>query len=109
MSADPRPDDPAPGAPQAMQTPAEDLLLGQIAVQRGILRPDQLETSIREQAAAQSRGESSQLCQILIRHGMMTTDDLVRLVREQSQRAEGLPSIPRYDVQARLGEGATAV
>jgi serine/threonine-protein kinase len=39
----------------------------------------------------------------------MTTDDLVRLVREQSQRAEGLPPLPRYDVQARLGEGATAV
>jgi serine/threonine protein kinase len=92
-----------------MQTPAEDLMIGQVAVQRGILRQDQLEAGLREQAAALTRGEASQLCQILIRQGMMTTDDLVRLVREQSQRAEGLPSIPRYDVQARLGEGATAV
>jgi len=100
--------DPASG-PQAMQTPAEDLLIGQIAVQRGILRPDQLDAGLREHAASRTRGESTQLCQILIRQGLMTTDDLVRLVREQSQRAEGLPSVARYDVQARLGEGATAV
>jgi len=84
MSADPRPDDPVPNASQAMQTPAEDLLLGQIAVQRGILRPEQLETGLREQAASQARGEPVQLCQVLIRMGTMTTDDLVRLVREQS-------------------------
>jgi len=109
MSADPRPDGPVPGAAHAMQTPAEDLLLGQIAVQKGILRPEQLEAGLREQSASQTRGEVAQLCQILIRQGSMTTDDLVRLVREQSHRAEGLPSIPRYDVQARLGEGATAV
>ncbi len=104
-----RPEDSLPPAPQGTQTPAEDLIIGQIAVQRGILRPEQLEAGLREQSAAQTRGEPTQLCQILIRQGMMTTDDLVRLVREQSQRAEGLPSIPRYDVQAKLGEGATAV
>jgi serine/threonine-protein kinase len=109
MPADSRPEDPAPPAPQGTQTPAEDLIIGQFAVQRGILRPEQLEAGLREQAAAQTRGEATQLCQILIRQGMMTTDDLVRLVREQSHRAEGLPAIPRYDVQAKLGEGATAV
>ena len=109
MSSDPRPEGPVPPSPQAMQTPAEDLQIGQIAVERGILRQDQLDAGLREQAAAQQRGELTQLCQILIRQGTMTTDDLVRLVREQSHRAEGLPAIPRYDVQARLGEGATAV
>jgi tRNA A-37 threonylcarbamoyl transferase component Bud32 len=87
----------------------DDLLLGQIAVQKGIVRADQLEAGLREHAASQTRGETPQLCEILIRQGAMTTDDLVRLVREQSQRAEGLPVLPRYDVQARLGEGATAV
>jgi tRNA A-37 threonylcarbamoyl transferase component Bud32 len=87
----------------------DDLLLGQIAVQKGILRQEQLDEGLREQAASQSRGETPQLCEILIRQGSMTTDDLVRLVREQSQRAEGLPVLPRYEVQARLGEGATAV
>ncbi|HVR84642.1 MAG TPA: serine/threonine-protein kinase, partial [Planctomycetota bacterium] len=107
MSGDPLPEGPIP--PGRVQTPAEDLLIGQMAVQRGVLRQDQLEAGLREQAAAQTRGEATPLCQILIRQGMMTTDDLVRLVREESQRAEGLPSIPRYDVQAKLGEGATAV
>jgi tRNA A-37 threonylcarbamoyl transferase component Bud32 len=109
MPADPRPEDSVPAAPQGTQTPAEDLQIGQIAVKRGILRPEQLEAGIREQAEALRRGEVSQLCNILVRQGTLTTDDLVRLVREQSQRAEGLPSIPRYDVQAKLGEGATAV
>ncbi len=109
MSSAPRPEGPAPLPPGAIQTSAEDLALGLIAVERGILRQDQLDAGLREQVAAHQRGEITQLCQILIRQGTMTTDDLVRLVREQSHRAEGLPAIPRYDIQARLGEGATAV
>jgi serine/threonine-protein kinase len=105
-TADPTPE---PRPSQATQTPADDAPVARLALELGLLKPEQLEAGLRTQAEERARGEDAPLCPILVRQGALTTDDLVRLLREQTQRAGGAPRIPRYDVQTRLGEGATAI
>jgi len=104
--------DPSLASPETTgSTPpdTEDLVLGKIAVEMNILRAEQLEEAIQEQTRSRAEGKRTALGQVLIDSGRITSDDLVRLVKEQVRRAEGMPSIPRYEIRKRLGEGATAV
>jgi serine/threonine-protein kinase len=91
------------------QTPPPDLLLGQIAIEKGILTFEQLKDILGSQATAASQGASRPLREILLERGWVTTEVLFQLLDEEKRRSEGLPNLPRYEFQGRLGEGATAI
>ncbi len=91
------------------RTRAEGILLGRLAVERGLLSAERLDQGLREQEEAASRGEAVPLGQVLVRRGWLGPEDLARLLHEQSRLSPDLPDIPRYEVRERAGEGATAV
>jgi len=88
---------------------SEDDLLAGRAVDLNLLSREQLQEAVHEQNQSRSEGQSRSLCEILVLRGFLKTDDLSRLIKEQSRRDDGIPNLERYEIQERLGEGATAV
>ncbi len=84
-------------------------LLGQIALQFNLATREQLDDCLREQDAVRARGEHQMLGQVFISKKIMDSDALFRLLQEQERRLEEPPTLERYDVQKRLGEGSAAV
>jgi hypothetical protein len=95
-------------ADRTVGTP-DDLLLGRVAFEKGLIDGAQLEEALRRQVQARARGEEAFLGEILVRGGWVKADELPRLLAEQRRRAEGIPDLSRYAIRERLGEGATAV
>jgi tetratricopeptide (TPR) repeat protein/tRNA A-37 threonylcarbamoyl transferase component Bud32 len=85
-----------------------DLVLGTMALERGMVRAAQFAEALEEFRKSRSQGHVTTLEEILTRRGWLTPDDAARLRREQALRAEGLPVLDRYDIQVKIGEGATA-
>ncbi len=87
----------------------EDRGLGQLAVEWGLVTPSQLDECLEDQRRARAAGNAERLGSLLVRRELLKVDDLLRLAAEQKSRAAAVPSIPRYEVRERLGEGATAI
>ncbi len=87
----------------------EDLLLGKLALERGLLTQQQLEESLREASVSTTKGSRQPLGKVLISRGYVQPEIVVELLEEQSRHAQGIPNIPRYEVQEKLGEGASAI
>src|SRR6185436_12047609 len=98
--------DQKPGPPGASSDP--DLALGTMALERGLVRAAQFAQALEEFRRERSGGHATTFEEILARNGWVTSDDMDRLRREQVLRAEGLPALDRYYIEARIGEGATA-
>ncbi|HVR86472.1 MAG TPA: protein kinase, partial [Planctomycetota bacterium] len=100
----------APGdKTRAVKPESEDDLLGVRAVRRGFIDAARLEEGLREQEQLRSRGRDLPIGQILVQNGWMTQDNYSTLLREQSQPSlEAFPH-PRYELQGKLGEGATSI
>ncbi|MBI2930352.1 MAG: protein kinase [Planctomycetes bacterium] len=121
MSDAPDPSRPPSADPRLSDAPSPPRL-GQLAVHHGIITSQQLEECLQELRAAQGQGEAQQLGQVLIRRRLISAMQLAWLLTEQKRLAEqaaspapgpvltmpDLPTFDRYDVQAKLGEGATA-
>lgn len=105
----PSPQDPPPPAKESTRTAAEDQLLGEIALEWKLLTGAQLEESRRLQKESREQQQTLTLGETFLRHGFLKPDDLLRLLKEQSRRSGGQPEIRRYEIRARLGEGATAI
>jgi serine/threonine-protein kinase len=102
---------PAPSSvPQgATQSAPEGLLLGKIALELQLLQTHQLMDCLKEQEDLRSQGKPALLQDLLLRRGHLDSDAVARLLAEQKRRTEGLPTLPRYEIRDRLGEGATAL
>ncbi len=59
-----------------------DILVGRIALERGLLSPEQLAECLHEQRGA----EGASLSDVLLRRGMLTTEDLDVILQEQERR-----------------------
>ena len=92
-----------------VKTVSEDILLGQVAVEWKLVDLELLKDCLRSQAESRSRGERVLLGDLLVSRGAVKPEDIVRLMKEQGRRLEGRPDIPRYEIEGKLGEGATAV
>jgi formylglycine-generating enzyme required for sulfatase activity/predicted Ser/Thr protein kinase len=97
-----------PGMAGTRTTP-DDLVLGKLAVQGGLLTAQQLHDCLRLQTEASAKGKSSTLGSILVEQGYLKPEILMELLREHAEPPAGVPLLPRYDVKEKLGEGATAV
>jgi tRNA A-37 threonylcarbamoyl transferase component Bud32/tetratricopeptide (TPR) repeat protein len=87
----------------------ESLLLGGLAAELKLIRPDQLQEALRQQQEIRDRGQEARLGEILVQQGWLTTENLVRLLQQQERSLEGFPHLPRYRIEKRLGQGASAV
>ena len=87
----------------------EDRLLGQLAVGRGLLSPEDLEACFREVHESCANGKKIPLGEILVQRRVLTTETLIELLRDPRRGAEDVPNIPRYELRGRLGEGTSAV
>jgi tRNA A-37 threonylcarbamoyl transferase component Bud32 len=105
----PAPSPAPPPAKESTRTAADDLLLGEIALEWKLLTGEQLEESPRLQKEAREQERILTLGETFLQHGFLKPDDLLRLLKEQSRRSEGQPEIRRYEIRSRLGEGATAI
>jgi predicted Ser/Thr protein kinase len=91
-------------------TQTDDQLIGQLALEWKLVTEDQLRACRTEQEAARTRGETRSLGQLLLEREWLKSEDLLRLLAAQRRRAVGgIPEIPRYEIQDRLGEGVTSV
>jgi formylglycine-generating enzyme required for sulfatase activity/tRNA A-37 threonylcarbamoyl transferase component Bud32 len=93
----------------ATRTTSDDLVLGKMAVERGLLTVEQLHECLRLQTEASATGRTSTLGSILVDQGYLKPEILHELLREQFQHPQGVPQLSRYEVREKLGEGATAV
>jgi len=93
----------------ALGASPEDRELSRIALDRNLIDVPLLEECLRTKEESRTRGEDVLLGELLVKKGGVKANDVIRLMKEQSRRREGCPSIPRYDIQGRAGEGATAV
>jgi predicted Ser/Thr protein kinase len=90
------------------RTTPEELLLGRIALEGKILTKEQFEQARELQKEARENGPAT-LSEILLQQGFLKPNQLLDLLKEVSRRLGGQPDIPRYEIRARLGEGATAI
>jgi tRNA A-37 threonylcarbamoyl transferase component Bud32 len=100
----------APGEKSQTPEPAgKDDLVGVLAVRRNLIDAAKLEEALREQAKLRSEGTDLPIGQILVQKGWLTPDDFSKLLAEESQQSfEGFHHA-RYELQGKLGEGATSV
>jgi serine/threonine-protein kinase len=91
------------------QTTPDDLLLGKIALERGLVSPEQLAECMRESASMTAPRTKSLLGKLLIERGYLKAEDALELVQEQTRRSQGIPNLARYEIQEKVGEGATAI
>src|SRR5688572_12285844 len=93
-------------SPETTRATPEGLLIGQIALERGLITFEQLKTCLKDQEEARASGGMT-IGQALLRRGFLKADDLARLVEAKARIEEGLPNFPRYELQGRIGQGAT--
>jgi tetratricopeptide (TPR) repeat protein/tRNA A-37 threonylcarbamoyl transferase component Bud32 len=96
-------------APGGETSADEDLSLGRLALDRNLIRPEQLIQAGREIREARTRGENSSLGSIFLKNGWIPPDDLLRLAADQARLAAAAPKLDRYEVRECIGEGASAV
>jgi serine/threonine-protein kinase len=91
------------------QEPLDDMLLGRIAVEKGLISLDQLKEALGELERQRAGGEAPPLAVVLAKRGWLQAESFRRLSEEQNLQTQEIPDLPRYEIQGRLGEGATSV
>ncbi|HEV3026948.1 MAG TPA: protein kinase, partial [Planctomycetota bacterium] len=97
------------GSPESTQSTPQDVLLGKIALDLGLLETSQLMECLKVQETGRAQGKEVPLGELLLARKLIKADDLTRLLLLQKRQAEGIPELPRYEIRERAGEGATAV
>ena len=83
--------------------------LARIALDLKLVDPEQLGEALRLQEEALQAGRELLLGQLLIERGWLTPEGLEQILKEQRLRLDANPSLSRYELRQRVGEGATAV
>ncbi|MBI2930353.1 MAG: protein kinase [Planctomycetes bacterium] len=89
-------------------TESRETALGELALARKLISPEQLKECLREIAEARARGETLHLGQMLLRRRLIDSDGLTQLLQENRRQEVSLPRSNRYEIREKLGEGATA-
>jgi tRNA A-37 threonylcarbamoyl transferase component Bud32 len=100
---------PGPQDPADTRTVAEPFLIGFLAVQQNLIRPEQLDECLKAQNEGRARGVDLPLEEILVERGCLTREALAGLLEERTRRSMGFPNLPRFEIRTRLGEGASAI
>jgi serine/threonine-protein kinase len=87
----------------------DGLLLGRLAVDRGLLAPEALEACVRAADDAHGRGEELSLQELLVGRKHLTAEDWAALAAEVGRGRAKAPRFQRYETRSVLGEGATSV
>ncbi|MHC4915945.1 MAG: serine/threonine-protein kinase [Planctomycetota bacterium] len=81
------------------------LRLGQLAVQRSLVTPDQLAEAIDEFRKRRSAGSQVPLGDLLVEFGYMTRSQLETLLKAQGGKKGPRSQIPGFELIRKLGEG----
>ncbi len=90
------------------RTPAAERLIGEIAVQWGLLSSTDLVRAQWEVSTRLARGESVCLEQLLVQRRLVRSGELPDLIREEAWRASGPEVLRRFSIASFLGEGSMA-
>ncbi|HVR83864.1 MAG TPA: protein kinase, partial [Planctomycetota bacterium] len=93
----------------ATRTTSDDLLLGRLALESGLITPEQLGEAIAHQNNAKAPDGGITLGQYFLREKWITPEALARLLAEDAHRAQQVPDLPRYEIRSLVGQGATAL
>jgi predicted Ser/Thr protein kinase len=93
------------GVPAESSRDVDDGLIGRLAVEQGLLSPQQLRACLDEQQL----DRRLTLGELLVRRAGLRVDQLIRLVAEHRSLRDLVPDLPRYEVRGRLGEGSSAI
>ena len=77
-----------------------DLVLGTLALEQGLVRATEFAEALEEFRRRRSQGGTILFETILVEHGWIAAEDVERLRRQQVLRAEGVPILERYEIQA---------
>jgi len=84
---------------------SEDTLFGEIAVEKGLVTPEQVEECVQAQKVIADVGISQPLGQVMLAKGCLTKDALRQITREAMQRSGRRIKVGPYEVVAKLGQG----
>jgi serine/threonine-protein kinase len=77
-------------------------------VEKRLLRPEQLESCLRDLKERESRGLRAELIDVLLERGWLAPEAMTKLLGEGPRPATGFPSISRFEIRDCIGEGASA-
>lgn len=80
--------------------------VAQLALEAGLLTQDQVGAAVREHEEACRRGKAGTLADLLVTRGWLRPADVQALLAQARGTA---PSLTRYELLCKIGEGATAV
>jgi serine/threonine-protein kinase len=87
----------------------ESSFLGALALQRNLIRSDQLEACLKEQSEARAKGMERSVGQILLAREWLTPAVVAELEAEERRLSQGFPTLSRFEIRRCIGEGASAV
>jgi serine/threonine-protein kinase len=103
--------DSEPRAPlDATRTASDELLLGRLAFEAGLITEEQLKEALAHRESRKVWGkEETGFGEYLLSRQWITAEALAGLKAEQARRAGAVFELPRYEIRALVGQGATAL
>jgi serine/threonine-protein kinase len=86
----------------------DPLQIGRLAIEKQLLRAEQLDDCLRELKERQARGLRAELIDVLLDRGWLAAESVTKLLGEAPRPATGFPSIARFEIRDCIGEGASA-
>jgi serine/threonine-protein kinase len=89
--------------------PSKDAVFGELAVERGHIRPEDLAVALEDQEFLKQRGLTQSLAQILVTKGLLDKVQFKDLRREVSVRIGEASYVGEFEVLSELGRGGMGV
>jgi serine/threonine-protein kinase len=89
--------------------PGKDTVFGELALERGHIRHEQLVEAIEDQEILKTRGLRQSLAQILVSKGLIGKEQFRELRREASVRTGEASYVGEYEVLSELGRGGMGI
>ncbi|MBI2933563.1 MAG: protein kinase [Planctomycetes bacterium] len=83
-------------------------VLGDLAVELKFITVEQLAECRRQLEQDRQRGQAVRLENLLLRQGLLSEEKLAKLQEERANRFADFPRFARYEIRAKVGEGAQA-
>jgi tetratricopeptide (TPR) repeat protein/tRNA A-37 threonylcarbamoyl transferase component Bud32 len=86
----------------------DELSLGQLAVELGLISARQLEEALIGQERLHEQGKDLALGPLMVERGMLDAGRLARLLEEGRRRSQKGETLRRYELKEKIGEGSVA-